>query len=111
MLSPGWRAQVKTAFFAAVSGDNTVVAAVTGKRIRVFGYTLSSNGTVNAQWKSGASTNISSLKYMLAGTQVQAPTCPDGSYWFHTARGDALVLNLSAAISVGVDVIYAEVDD
>jgi hypothetical protein len=89
---------------SAASGDNTVVAAVAGKKIQVERFVISSSGTVNAKWRSGT-TDISGLLYMVANSGV---TCPgSGSeYWLETAAGQALVLNLSAAIAVGGLVVY-----
>lgn len=91
---------------AASSGANEVVAAVTGKRIRVVSYLLSAAGTVNAKWQS-ASTDLTGLHYMVANNQVPVPFSPVG--YFETASGEALNLNLSGAIAVGGHVAYIEV--
>jgi len=48
------------------SGDNTLVALVTGKRIRVLSYLLVADAAVSARWKSGASTNKSGAMALAA---------------------------------------------
>jgi hypothetical protein len=67
------------AISAATLGDNAVVAAVTGKKVRVRGYALY-NGVAtaqNAKWRSGT-TDITGLLYGAAAVgligQGQAPT-------------------------------------
>lgn len=92
----------------ASSGDNTVVAAVAGKKILVLAYNYMANGNVNAKWKSGASTDLTGLAYMQANTGKVAPFGATG--WCITAAGQALVLNLSAATAVGGEVVYALLD-
>lgn len=91
---------------AASSGANEVVAAVTGKKIRVLGYLLSSAGTVNAKWQS-ASTDLTGLHYTVANVQVPVAFSPVGH--FETASGEALNLNLSGAVAVGGYLVYVEV--
>lgn len=90
---------------ASASGDNIIVAAVTGKKIKVIGYLLSASAIVNAKWRS-ATTDISGLLYMDAKGGAVAPEAKKG--WFTTASGVALNLNLSAAVAVGGHVAYVE---
>lgn len=102
---------VVTPKFAAIaasgSGDNTIVALVSGKKIRVLNYVLVANGTVNVKWKSSTTTDKTGLAYLVANTGVASPHAPTGL--FETAAGEALVLNLSAAIAVGGHLSYIEV--
>jgi hypothetical protein len=105
---------MKTAVISeSASGDNEVVAAVAGRRIRVCGYVLSFGGTVNAKWRS-ATTDLTGLLYGVLGTAVEAPVGPQqpGGVpgWFETAVGEALNLNLSGATAVGGHVSYLLVD-
>lgn len=99
--------------FAVIScstlGNNTIVAAVTSKKIRVLGYNLMGNGAVNVKFQSGASGgDITGLKYIAgAGGGICAPYNPVG--WFETTAGVLLNLNLSAAIAVGGELVYVEV--
>lgn len=96
------------AIVAASSGDNTLVAAVTGKKIRVHGYELSASGAVNAKFRSG-STDITGLLYLAAaGSPSDAQDrYGDTDGLFETVAGAALVLNLSAAVAVGGWVDYS----
>lgn len=94
-------------------GDNTVVAAVSGKKIRVVGYSTAAAGTVTVTWKSGASTSISGPMPMVAAGSGQG-VVGSGTYmaeWgvMETGVGQALVLNLSAAVAVGGHLVYREV--
>lgn len=104
--------QALTPLFAAISassnGNNTIVAAVTGKKIRVLAYNLMSNGTVNAKFQSGAGgTDLTGLKYFVANTGIVAPFNPVG--WFETAAATLLNVNLSAGVAVGGEVVYITV--
>jgi hypothetical protein len=93
---------------ASSSGNNTIVAAVTAKKIRVLAAVLMANGTVNAKFQSGAGgTDLSGLFYMVANTGAALPYNPAG--WFETGSNTLLNLNLSAAIAVGGCITYIEV--
>lgn len=86
----------------AGSGDTEIVAAVAGKRIVVVNYVLISAGIVNVRWKSG-STNKSGALPLVANSGAVVPG--DGR-WFSTGIGEALNLNLSAAIQVSGHLSY-----
>ena len=90
----------------AASGATEIVAAVTGKKIRVICYNYMANGTVNVKWQS-ASTDKTGLAYLVANTGKVVPFSPVG--WFETAAGEALNINLSGAIAVGGEGAYVEV--
>jgi hypothetical protein len=96
------------AITAAAAGDNAVVAAVTGKKIRVRGFAVY-NGVAtaqNAKWRSGT-TDVTGLLYGAAAVgligQGQAPAY---DFLFETVAGQALNLNLSAATVTGGWVVY-----
>ena len=98
---------------ASSNGDNTIVAGVTGRRIRVLGYVLSFSGVVNAEWYDGPSSgtvNLSGLIYGSTGVVASAPVVPNvmGSSqgWFETSQGNDLTLNLSAGTAVGGHLLY-----
>ena len=101
------RVLVKHALIDAnTSGDNLIVAAVPTKQLLVLAYNFVSNGAVNAHWRSN-STAITGPMYMDAASKGKV--CgynPKG--WFKTAAGEALNLNLSAAIAVGGEITYVE---
>lgn len=97
------------AIAASSSGNNTVIAAVTSKKIRVLAYNIIGNGAVNAKWQSGASgTDLTGLKYIAAaGGGICANYNPVG--WFESASGVLLNLNLSGAVAVGGEIVYVEI--
>lgn len=93
---------------ASASGDNTLVAAVPGKKIRVIDYAFMAAGTVNAKFQSGASgTDLTGLFYMVANTGAAPGEAKYG--YFETAAGALLNLNLSTNVAVGGHLTYIEV--
>lgn len=93
----------------ATSGDNEIVAAVTSKKIRVLAVWLVSAGTVTTRWESGAGgTALTGQATLAVNTGYALPFNPVG--WFETAKGVALNLELSAAVSVDGSLVYVEVD-
>ncbi len=96
------------AIAASSNGNNTLVSAVSGKKIRVLGVYLISNGTVNAKMQSGASgTDLTGLAYLVANAGYVLPLSQVG--WYETAAGSLLNLNLSSGVAVGGSLIYLEV--
>ncbi|HMF13568.1 MAG TPA: hypothetical protein VKE94_14715 [Gemmataceae bacterium] len=96
---------------ASTSGVNTLVAAQTGRRVRVLGFILSGAGAVNVTFQDGSSANLSgTLAITAAGVNIVAPIAPPvvGSqqFWMITAVSQSLVLNLSAAVGVGGVLCY-----
>lgn len=92
----------------AASGDTTEVALVVGKKIRVLAYRFVSAGAVSVRFKSGASTNLTgAMSTGAAGGGGGAAFNPIGH--FETASGEALVMNLSAAVQVSGHLCYVEV--
>lgn len=92
----------------ASSGDNTLVAAVTDKKIRVLQVMLMAAGTVTVRFESGASgTALSGQMELTAQTGFVLPYSPVG--WFETASNTLLNLELSAAVSVDGLLVYVEV--
>lgn len=94
---------------ASSSGDNQVVAGVPNKKIRVKAYAIT-NGAAsvqNVKWRSG-STDITGLFYSTAiGLVVVHDLVSNpNDFYFETAAGAALNLNLSAATAVGGSVQY-----
>ena len=91
----------------ATLGDNTLVTAVPAKQLRVLAYILVAAGAVAVRWKSGAATNLSGAMALAANGGIAATFVPVGL--FQTVAGDALVLNLSAAVQVSGHLVYVEV--
>lgn len=105
-------ADILTPKFAAISasssGNNTLVAAVTSKKVRVVALALVGAGAVNAKFQSGAGgTDLTGLFYLTYGGGIVLPFNPVG--YFETASNTLLNLNLSAATAVGGCLTYVEV--
>ena len=105
--APGYKA-----FYANATdiGDNEVVERVPDKIIRTVGYALNNGGAsvATVHFRSG-NRRISADKDLAAdGGGMVAPVAL--GFWFDTAVGEALNINLLAAGAVGVDVTYLEVD-
>lgn len=93
---------------AATAGDNTIVAAVTGKKIRVLQLFLVSAGTVIVRFESGAAgTALTGQMNLVVNSGFTLPFSPVG--WFESASGVLLNLELSAAVSVDGAITYIEV--
>lgn len=83
----------------ATSGDNTLKAAVTGKKIRVLSLFLVAADAVTVRFESAAGgTAISGLMTMIASTPFVLPHNPAG--WFETAESALLNMELGGAIQV-----------
>lgn len=93
---------------AATSGDNTLVASVAGKKIRVLALFLVAAGTVTTRFESGAGgTALTGQMNLVANSGFSLPFNPVG--WFETAATTLLNLELSAAVSVDGCLTYVEV--
>lgn len=89
------------------SGNNTIVAAVTSKKIRVLSYVIVAAGSVDAKFMSSTTTDKSGAMPLVANTGVSANFSPIGH--LETASGELLNLNLSAAVGVRGHLAYIEV--
>jgi hypothetical protein len=100
---------LSAAIAASASGDNTVVAAVAGKSIAVEAFELSASAAVNAKWRDGSTDKTGLLYLAAAGSGADASSADveggEDELWTGTP-GQALVLNLSAAVPVGGFVTY-----
>ena len=99
---------------SSASGDNTVIAAVDNKRIRVIHYTLGCDQNVDVFFKSGASTSITGKIYFAASHSFSAgygAITPIGMVgMFETNIGEALVMNINGAKTVSGHMTYLVVD-
>ena len=94
---------------AASSGDNTLVAAVAGKRIRVLSLFLVASGAVTVAFESSASgTALTGDMNVGANGNVVMPFNPEG--WFQTVAGELLNMELGGATSVDGCLTYVLVD-
>lgn len=94
---------------AASSGDNTLVAAVTGKKIRVLSAFFTMTGTaVTIRFESAA--GGTALTGQMTPSQGQTITLPHNPHgWFQTLSGELLNLELGGAQSVDGALTYVEV--
>lgn len=90
---------------ASALGDNTIVAAVAGKKIKVTQYVMVATAAVAPRWKSGASNNLSGAMSLAANGIISTP---GGKVLMETVAGEALVLNLSSAVAVNGHLVYIE---
>jgi len=89
-------------------GDNTLIAAVTGRKLRVYQMVLISSGTTTVRFESGAGgTALTGQLNLIANVGFSSGWCPGGH--FETLLGELLNLELSAAVSVDGWLIYAEI--
>lgn len=93
---------------ASSSGDNTLVSAVTGKKIRVLAVCMIAAGDVTSTFESGTTSGeVFGPLDLTTNSGFTLPFNPVG--WFETASGELLNLILDAAINVGGGLVYVEV--
>lgn len=93
----------------AGSGNNTIITAVTGKKIRVLQYTFVCGAAVNVRWEGGAGgTALTGIMEFAANSGISVPYSPVGH--FETAVTTLLNLELSGAVNVDGHITYVEVD-
>jgi len=97
--------------FAAISvsssGDNTIVAAVPDKRIRVLSVWIVAAAAVTAKWQSGTGGTDLTGAASLAANGGYVLGFNEGG-WFQTAPGVLLNLSLGAAQAVAGSLSYIE---
>ena len=94
---------------AAGSGDNTLVAAVADKRVRVLSLFAVAAGAVTVAFESGASgTALTGDMNVGANGNITMPFNPEG--WFQTVAGELLNMELGGATSVDGCLTYVLVD-
>lgn len=106
----GIQSDVQFAAIVAAATDNTLVAAVTGKKIRVLAlFLVASGGANNARFESGTGgTALTGVMNLAANGQLSLPYNAAGH--FETAAGALLNLELSAATAVGGYLVYVTVE-
>jgi len=91
---------------AATSGNNELVAAVTGMRIKVVALCIVAAGAVTARLESGAGGTALTGQMALPANGILV--WPEGS-WVMTAVGQNLNLELSGAVSCDGCLVYEEI--
>ncbi len=101
-------AVLRAAVSAASSGDNTLVAAVTGKRIKVLALVLVAASAVTVRLESGAGGTALTGVMNLAASDLRVvfPPSEPGYHWVETAAGELLNLELGDAVQVSGCVVY-----
>ena len=78
---------------AALTGDNTIVAAVPGRAIWVWKMLNVVGAATNLTMKDGASTALTGAMPLVANASIALPF--DGQPWFRTSPGNAFIINSS----------------
>jgi hypothetical protein len=104
------RSEIQYASVAVAAADNTIVAAVTAKRIRVHSVVLvASGGAITVAFESGTGgTAITGDMDIADNGQLILPHNPAG--WFQTAAGALLNLEMSATTAVAGCLTYTLVE-
>lgn len=90
---------------AAGAGNNTLLAAQTGYKIRVLSYTLVAAGSVTVAFQSGAGgTDLTGTMSLIAGVPLVVDLQKEGH--FETAASTLLNLSLGGAIQVSGHITY-----
>ncbi len=93
---------------AASSGNNTLVAAVAGKRLVMLSCVMVASGAVNVRFEDGANgTALSGQMNLTTNSGFTAPFNEGG--WCTTTAATLLNLELSGAVSVDGMLSYIEV--
>jgi len=90
------------------TGDNSIVALVASRLIKVFAINLSSTGTVTTEWRSNTTPLTGGTPFEAREGYTIAVTPP--AYLFATVAGQTLNLNLSGTIPVDGFVSYWDDD-
>jgi hypothetical protein len=107
ITDPALVAPLKFARINCASGDTTVVAAVSGKKIRVSGITFSCSAAVGVSFKSASTVLVGPMPFDTnGGLDAFRGT---GAAFIETAVSEAFVMNLSTTSSVQGSVVYQEV--
>jgi hypothetical protein len=93
------KSQLAAAINIATVAEHTIVAAVSGQRIRVYAMWWWSGGTVQATPKSD-STILSGTLNLIAQSNPKWDPRLDDEPWFTTAVGEAFVISLAQATQV-----------
>jgi hypothetical protein len=98
----------RAAISASSSGNNTLVAAVSGQKIKVLGMILVVSGDVDVRLESGAGGTALTGVISLAedGNGFVLPMAPPHYHWVETAAGALLNLELSGAVQVSGCLVY-----
>lgn len=95
----------------STSGNNTLVSAVAGYRIRVLSYDFVVNGEVSVRFESGADgTALSGVMPFASKGQGKISVYTGSHGVFETAAGELLNMELSAAVQVSGHLTYTLIE-
>lgn len=98
--------RIKVLISAASSGDNTLVTAVAGHKIRVLSYKLVAAGAVTTRFESAAGgTALTGVMSQITGVPNDAPFEREGVLP-DTVAGELLNLELGGAVQVSGHLTY-----
>jgi hypothetical protein len=107
MATFDWK-EVKDFQISSTGSDDTQIAAVSGKKIRVLSYVMSAAAATVIKWQSTTSNQLSGYGIaMAANSTVVAPHNPSG--WFETNAGELLNIENSNSEDVGGHGTYVEI--
>ncbi len=90
------------------NGNNTLVAAVSGRRILVLGCVLVASAAVNVRFQDGAGgTALTGVINLTTNSGFTLPLGIPG--WFKTSVNTLLNLELSGAVAVAGTLVYTEI--
>lgn len=96
------------AISASSSGNNTLVAAVTAKKIRVLAYTIVTTTAVTVRFQSAAGGTALTGAMPSGATGVLVGNFNPVGH-FETVAGELLNLSLGGAVAVAGHLVYVEV--
>ena len=98
----------RAAITGAASGNNTLVAALTGTRIRVLALHVQAAGDVTVRFEDGASgTALTGVMSVNAESGITLPYC--GCGWFQTTAATLLNMELGGAVQVSGCLLYQKI--
>lgn len=99
------------AISTSASGDTELLPAATGWKYQVHGYVFCVGGNVNVKFKSGSTDLTGAMPQTTGGgvSYAMIPAYEAEAFAFETASGEALNINLSAAVSVAGHLTYSKV--
>jgi hypothetical protein len=92
---------------AAAQTDASLIALVTGKRIRVLGLVIDTAGTATTSVFQSNAVAISGVFHQSASENVVLPPSPLG--YFQTVAGEALKVTTGAGAATDYTIVYVEV--
>lgn len=95
-LPSGARVGSQSAAISVTAGTNTVVAAVTGKRIRVYSYAVVATGAGTVKFRSSSGTDLTGAMSFAANGGISC--APGDDPYFSTIAGDILQIVTSGSV-------------